>query len=254
MPDPSILDIPAPDTFLPDYPPTLDATQPDISTVDIPPAADPSQSDDSVADVSMPAAPKDQAAPELIVSTHPSKAWVMDTPSAEPLGQTPSPGPPSKAKTQEVSRLNLNRSSRHSRPRQLSTPTSAKRQGPSVIHSSTPPPAADVNRPPIEESSKSVMAASLRSAYVQVQSGLTTLPTASEQPLSATSSSIQAQQTKPTPIFRPRRPLRIISRRHVNSGVEYQVHWNSGRNSWESHDSLYRDYSALIDKFSEGER
>lgn len=131
----------------------------------------------------------------------------------------------------------------------LSSATSANRQGPSMIHSSTTPPAADVNRPLIEESSTSTMVAS-----VQVQSGLKTLPAASEQPLSATSSSIQAPPMMATPILRPRRPLWIISRRRVDSGVEYQVHWNSGRNSWESHDSLYRDYPALIDKGPEGRR
>ena len=73
-------------------------------------------------------------------------------------------------------------------------------------------------------------------------------------PTSTFTSGVQARPTMPTPVLRPRRPLCIVSRQHGNSGVEYQVHWNNGRNSWEPHDSLYRDYPALIQKFSEGRR
>lgn len=69
---------------------------------------------------------------------------------------------------------------------------------------------------------------------------------------SKSTSSVQAPPIKPTLILVPRRALWIISRRHANRGVEYQIHWNNGRNSWELLDSLYRDYSALIDKFLTG--
>ena len=68
------------------------------------------------------------------------------------------------------------------------------------------------------------------------------------------SSRLQAPQTKPTPILRPRRPLWIISRHHVKSTVEYKVHWNSGKDSWEPHDSLYRDHPLLIESFLKGRR
>ena len=71
---------------------------------------------------------------------------------------------------------------------------------------------------------------------------------------SNSSSSLEASQTKPVSIPRPRRPLWIISRQDVNSMVEFQVHWNSGRNSWESHDSLYRDYPRLVENFLRGPR
>lgn len=70
---------------------------------------------------------------------------------------------------------------------------------------------------------------------------------------STSTSSVQAPPTKPTRIVRPGRPLWIISSRRLNSGTEYQVHWNNGRrDSWEPHDSLYRDYPALVNRYSEG--
>lgn len=72
---------------------------PDSSIFDI------SQPDDSIADTAMPDAPMYQATLELLTSTPPSKAWVVNsasTTSAIPSIRARSLNPPSKANKRAV--------------------------------------------------------------------------------------------------------------------------------------------------------
>lgn len=155
---------------------------------------------------------------------------------------------------------------------QLSSPTppNASPQAPSAIPPFAARPSPQVSEPIVDlkELSSALAPAVIAPRPPEIQSivsGSASSPNPAPElfhrPLnlpprstSNSSSSVAGPRTKPTLIIRPRRPLRIISRQHLNSGVEYEVHWNSGRKSWEPHDSLYRDYPTLIDKYLEGRR
>ncbi len=79
-----------------------DVSHPDISIVDTSPVADAFQYDDSVADVPMSDVPMDQARPELLTATPPSRAWVVDSASATASSRTTLPDPLCEADTREV--------------------------------------------------------------------------------------------------------------------------------------------------------
>ncbi|CAD6566990.1 MAG: hypothetical protein ASARMPRED_000454 [Alectoria sarmentosa] len=83
--------------------PILDAAVPDISLFDNTPVSDASQLDDSKADNPRPNVPMDQATPELLNSTPPSRAWNVNSASTTPLSRKPSPAFTSRPNTRELS-------------------------------------------------------------------------------------------------------------------------------------------------------